>query len=121
MLQFLALEPALIRAVFSGDPAEVRSALDEGGEAGDINYVDADKRSALHAAAFHGDAEIMEILISEAGGRVNTKDNKWLTPLHRACAARVSRESIKWLQFKGFWSVIISLLHFRHPQLWRSF
>ena len=90
VLQFLALEPALIRAVFSGDPAEVRSALDEGGEAGDINYVDGDKRSALHAAAFHGDSEIMEILISEAGGRVNTKDNKWLTPLHRACAARVS-------------------------------
>ena len=68
VLQFLALEPTLIRAVFSGDPAEVRSALDEGGEAGDINYVDGDKGSAL------------EILISEAGGRVNTKGNKWPVP-----------------------------------------
>ena len=46
----------------------MRSALDEGGEAGDINYVDGDKRSAL------------EILISEAGGRVNTKGNKWPVP-----------------------------------------
>lgn len=23
----------------------------------------------------------------ETGARVNTKDNKWMTPLHRACAS----------------------------------
>ena len=49
-------------------PGGVRSALDEGGEAGDINSVDGDKRSTP------------EILISEAGGRVNTKGNKWPVP-----------------------------------------
>ena len=85
----LALEPALIRSIFSGDSAEVRALLEEGDEGGDINYVDNDKRSPLHAAAFRGDAEIMELLITVGGGRVNIKDNKWLTPLHRACAAKV--------------------------------
>ena len=91
VLQMLALEPALIRSIFSGDSAEVRALLEEGDEGGDINYVDNDKRSPLHAAAFRGDAEIMELLITVGGGRVNIKDNKWLTPLHRACAAKVFR------------------------------
>ena len=89
----LALEPALIRSIFSGDSAEVRALLEEGDEGGDINYVDNDKRSPLHAAAFRGDAEIMELLITVGGGRVNIKDNKWLTPLHRACAAKVVGEN----------------------------
>ena len=91
VLQILALEPPLIKAIFAGDHNEVQSILDEGSDedGGDINYVDGDKRSPLHAAAYQGDPDIMEMLITVGGGRVNIKDNKWLTPLHRACAAKV--------------------------------
>uniref|UniRef100_A0A8C6L2I1 Ankyrin repeat domain 44 n=1 Tax=Nothobranchius furzeri TaxID=105023 RepID=A0A8C6L2I1_NOTFU len=53
----------------------------------DINALDAEKRTPLHAAAFLGDAEITELLIL-SGARVNAKDNMWLTPLHRAVASR---------------------------------
>lgn len=38
----------------------------------------------LHAAAACGEADIAEILL-QSGSRVNAKDNRWLTPLHRAC------------------------------------
>ena len=73
----------------------------------DVSYMDNEKRSPLHAAAFVGNSDIVEILISkvgralvlvdyyhfgamfimmffvQGGARVNTKDNQWLTPLHR--------------------------------------
>lgn len=48
-------------------------------------FTDSEKRTALHAAAFKADADITEALI-RAGARVNAKDAKWVTPLHRACA-----------------------------------
>lgn len=48
---------------------------------------DCEKRTALHAAAFCGEAEITELLLIN-GARVNSKDNKWLTPLHRACCSK---------------------------------
>ena len=48
---------------------------------------DAEKRSPLHAAAYCGDPEITELLLM-SGARVNTKDNRWLTPLHRACCSK---------------------------------
>jgi serine/threonine-protein phosphatase 6 regulatory ankyrin repeat subunit A len=50
----------------------------------DINYQDEEKRSPLHAAAFKGDANTTDLLIQK-GARINIKDSKWLTPLHRAC------------------------------------
>ena len=50
----------------------------------DINYQDEEKRSPLHAAAFKGDAITADLLIQK-GARINIKDSKWLTPLHRAC------------------------------------
>nr|DBA20136.1 TPA: hypothetical protein GDO54_015861 [Pyxicephalus adspersus] len=50
-------------------------------------HMDSEKRTPLHAAAFLGDAEIIELLIL-SGARVNAKDNMWLTPLHRAVASR---------------------------------
>ena len=87
VLQSLALEPSLIRAIFTCDGAEVRDILVTDSES--INYVDSDKRSPLHAAAFRGDPGIVDTLITLGGARVNTKDNKWLTHLHRACAAKV--------------------------------
>ena len=91
VLQLLALEPSLIRAIFGGDESEVREILENDSES--INYVDSDKRSPLHAAAFRGDSNIVETLVTLGGARVNTKDNKWLTPLHRACAAKVQSEA----------------------------
>jgi len=47
-------------------------------------YQDVDNRSALHAAAYFGCAEIIKLLLRK-GARVNAKDNQWLTALHRAC------------------------------------
>ena len=86
-IQSLSYEPELIRSIFSGDRADVRHLLDNNA---DVNYIDTEKRSPLHAAAYKGDAEMVEMLITIGGARVNVKDNKWLTPLHRACASRVS-------------------------------
>jgi ankyrin repeat protein len=48
---------------------------------------DVEKRTALHAAAFCGESEIAELLIASTA-RVNAKDNRWLTPLHRACCSK---------------------------------
>ena len=48
---------------------------------------DSEKRAPLHAAAYCGEAEIADLLIL-SGARVNTKDNRWLTPLHRACCTK---------------------------------
>jgi len=52
-----------------------------------VTVQDSEKRSALHAAAFCGEAEIAELLLLN-GARVNTKDSRWLTPLHRACCSK---------------------------------
>uniref|UniRef100_A0A8C2H5X9 Uncharacterized protein n=1 Tax=Cyprinus carpio TaxID=7962 RepID=A0A8C2H5X9_CYPCA len=54
---------------------------------------DCEKRTPLHAAAYLGDAEIIELLIL-SGARENAKDNKWLTPLHRAVAS-CSEEAVQ--------------------------
>uniref|UniRef100_A0A672I3R0 Serine/threonine-protein phosphatase 6 regulatory ankyrin repeat subunit B-like n=1 Tax=Salarias fasciatus TaxID=181472 RepID=A0A672I3R0_SALFA len=53
----------------------------------DINALDCEKRTPLHAAAFLGNAEVTELLIL-SGARVNAKDSMWWTPLHRAVASR---------------------------------
>lgn len=82
MLKFkLFFQSALVPAVLIGDSDEVISLLYQ---KEDPNQQDPDKRSPLHAAAFKGDRRIAEALIVN-GARVNAKDNKWLTPLHRAC------------------------------------
>ena len=62
---------------------EVEEILDQDPEA--VSSLDSEKRSPLHAAAFMGYAEIVELLITKGSARVNTKDNQWRTPLHRAC------------------------------------
>lgn len=51
---------------------------------GGVFVADEEKRTALHAAAFKGDSTIAAVLLAH-GARVNAKDNKWYTPLHRAC------------------------------------
>ena len=72
-----------MQAVLLGDLEEVASLLQK---QEDPNQQDQDKRSPLHAAAFKGDSRIAEALIL-SGARVNAKDSKWLTPLHRACCS----------------------------------
>uniref|UniRef100_A0A7N8YNE5 Serine/threonine-protein phosphatase 6 regulatory ankyrin repeat subunit A-like n=1 Tax=Mastacembelus armatus TaxID=205130 RepID=A0A7N8YNE5_9TELE len=80
-------QPSLLRAIFNVDPEEVRSLIFK---KEDVNIQDNEKRTPLHAAAYLGDAEIIELLILSGKhhrARVNAKDNKWLTPLHRAVAS----------------------------------
>ncbi|XP_039266175.2 serine/threonine-protein phosphatase 6 regulatory ankyrin repeat subunit C-like [Styela clava] len=74
----------LEQAVFHGDADEVRSLIFK---KEDVNAIDSERRSPLHAAAFLGDGEIVELLIL-SGAHINAKDSKWITPLHRACASR---------------------------------
>uniref|UniRef100_A0A667ZST4 Ankyrin repeat domain 28 n=1 Tax=Myripristis murdjan TaxID=586833 RepID=A0A667ZST4_9TELE len=83
-------QPALLKAIFNVDPDEVRSLIFK---KEDVNTQDNEKRTPLHAAAYLGDAEIIELLIL-SGARVNAKDNKWLTPLHRAVAS-CSEEAVQ--------------------------
>uniref|UniRef100_A0A9J7Y3M3 Ankyrin repeat domain 28 n=2 Tax=Cyprinus carpio TaxID=7962 RepID=A0A9J7Y3M3_CYPCA len=83
-------QPALLKAIFNVDPDEVRSLVFK---KEDVNVQDNEKRTPLHAAAYLGDAEIIELLIL-SGARVNAKDNKWLTPLHRAVAS-CSEEAVQ--------------------------
>lgn len=92
-------QPPLIQAIFAGDVKEVKSLLTQQQDVNilgkyicncqkTVSYVlfisDVEKRSPLHAAAFRGNASIVALLLSH-GARVNAKDNKWYTPLHRAC------------------------------------
>ncbi|XP_038848776.1 serine/threonine-protein phosphatase 6 regulatory ankyrin repeat subunit A-like [Salvelinus namaycush] len=55
--------------------------------------IDNEKRTPLHAAAYLGDTEILELLIL-SGARVNAKDNKCLNTLHRAVAS-CSEEAVQ--------------------------
>uniref|UniRef100_A0A7N6B735 Ankyrin repeat domain 28b n=1 Tax=Anabas testudineus TaxID=64144 RepID=A0A7N6B735_ANATE len=104
-------DPPLLKAIFNVDPDEVRSLIFK---KEDVNAQDNEKRTPLHAAAYLGDAEIIELLILSGmfcfwfirhywrlssvlllvGARVNAKDNKWLTPLHRAVAS-CSEEAVQ--------------------------
>uniref|UniRef100_A0A672J6T0 Uncharacterized protein n=1 Tax=Salarias fasciatus TaxID=181472 RepID=A0A672J6T0_SALFA len=92
---FLTPKPSLLKAIFNVDPDEVRSLIFK---KEDVNIQDNEKRTPLHAAAYLGDAEIIELLIL-SGARVNAKDNKWLTPLHRAVAS--CSEMVKLLLSRG--------------------
>uniref|UniRef100_A0A8C2ZAY0 Uncharacterized protein n=1 Tax=Cyclopterus lumpus TaxID=8103 RepID=A0A8C2ZAY0_CYCLU len=109
-------KPSLLRAIFNVDPDEVRSLIFK---KEDVNIQDNEKRTPLHAAAYLGDAEIIELLIlsgkhytstwscflsmhqvsSPKFELVNAKDNKWLTPLHRAVAS--CSEMVKLLLSRG--------------------
>uniref|UniRef100_A0A8C1BSP8 Ankyrin repeat domain 28b n=1 Tax=Cyprinus carpio carpio TaxID=630221 RepID=A0A8C1BSP8_CYPCA len=53
-------QPALLKAIFNVDPDEVRSLIFK---KEDVNVQDNEKRTPLHAAAYLGDAEIIELLI----------------------------------------------------------
>uniref|UniRef100_A0A4W5NNA9 Ankyrin repeat domain 52 n=1 Tax=Hucho hucho TaxID=62062 RepID=A0A4W5NNA9_9TELE len=53
----------------------------------EVNALDQERRTPLHAAACLGDVHIMDLLIN-SGASINAKDQGWLTPLHRAAASR---------------------------------
>uniref|UniRef100_A0AAX7SSZ2 Ankyrin repeat domain 52 n=1 Tax=Astatotilapia calliptera TaxID=8154 RepID=A0AAX7SSZ2_ASTCA len=79
--------PPLVQAIFSRNAEEVQLLLHK---KEDVNALDQERRTPLHAAACVGDVHIMDLLI-ESGASVNAKDHIWLTPLHRAAASRNDR------------------------------
>ncbi|KAM4736801.1 LOW QUALITY PROTEIN: serine/threonine-protein phosphatase 6 regulatory ankyrin repeat subunit C [Anableps anableps] len=83
----IADQPPLVQAIFSRNTEEVQLLLHR---KEDVNALDHERRTPLHAAACVGDVHIMDLLI-ESGASVNAKDNVWLTPLHRAAASRNER------------------------------
>uniref|UniRef100_A0A8C1WS57 Ankyrin repeat domain 28b n=1 Tax=Cyprinus carpio TaxID=7962 RepID=A0A8C1WS57_CYPCA len=89
----LHLKPALLKAIFNVDPDEVRSLVFK---KEDVNVQDNEKRTPLHAAAYLGDAEIIELLILSGKFIWNIHHNetnflKLLTPLHVAAANKAVR------------------------------
>ncbi|KAJ8358548.1 hypothetical protein SKAU_G00150730 [Synaphobranchus kaupii] len=74
----------LVQAIFNRNSGEVQVLLHK---KEDVNALDQEWRTPLHAAAYLGDVHIMDLLI-HSGASVNAKDNLWLTPLHRAVASR---------------------------------
>lgn len=82
---FLNASP-LIQAVLFGDSSAVKDAIwaPYAYEKTDVNESDHLKRSPLHAAAYFGQTQIAETLIT-VGARVNCRDSFWVTPLHLAC------------------------------------
>uniref|UniRef100_A0AAQ5Y9R5 Citrate synthase n=1 Tax=Amphiprion ocellaris TaxID=80972 RepID=A0AAQ5Y9R5_AMPOC len=81
------LQPPLVQAIFNRNAEEVQLLLHK---KEDVNALDQERRTPLHAAACVGDVHIMDLLI-ESGASVNAKDHVWLTPLHRAAASRNER------------------------------
>ncbi|XP_048872259.1 serine/threonine-protein phosphatase 6 regulatory ankyrin repeat subunit C [Brienomyrus brachyistius] len=80
-------QPPLVQAIFNRNAEEVQSLLHKKEE---VNALDHERRTPLHAAACLGDVHIMDLLIN-SGASVNAKDHVWLTPLHRAAASRNER------------------------------
>ncbi|XP_065141494.1 serine/threonine-protein phosphatase 6 regulatory ankyrin repeat subunit C isoform X1 [Paramisgurnus dabryanus] len=80
-------QPPLVQAIFNRNTDEVKLFLHKKDE---VNALDQERRTPLHAAAWLGDVQIMDLLIT-AGANVNAKDHVWLTPLHRAAASRNER------------------------------
>ena len=86
--------PQIIQAIFLND----KSILELPPNIDDVYYKvslfyfrficskDAQLRTPLHAAAHVGDVDFVEFLLKH-NARVNAKDIKWYTPLHRACAS----------------------------------
>ena len=80
------IQPPMLQCIFNEDHEELASLLEK--HPNDAKYLDSDKKSLLHAAAFTGDVEAVKILYNVGKLDVNAKDNNWLTPLHRACRAK---------------------------------
>ncbi|XP_042262853.1 serine/threonine-protein phosphatase 6 regulatory ankyrin repeat subunit C isoform X1 [Thunnus maccoyii] len=77
----------LVQAIFSRNAEEVSFLLNHNE---DVNSLDQEQCTPLHAAAYLGDVHIMDLLIT-SGANINAKDQGLLTPLHRAAASRNER------------------------------
>lgn len=77
----------LVQAIFNRNAEEVTFLLNHNG---DVNSLDQEQSTPLHAAAYLGDVQIMDLLIA-SDANVNAKDQGLLTPLHRAAASRNER------------------------------
>uniref|UniRef100_A0A669F4U5 Ankyrin repeat domain 52a n=1 Tax=Oreochromis niloticus TaxID=8128 RepID=A0A669F4U5_ORENI len=82
----IADQPPLVQAIFSRNAEEVQLLLHK---KEDVNALDQERRTPLHAAACVGDVHIMDLLIESADA--NARDKFWQTPLHVAAANRASR------------------------------
>lgn len=61
-------------------------------------------RTPLHAAASVGDTDFVEFLLAN-NARVNVKDIKWYTPLHRACSS--DAPSVIQVFFKNYLYILL--------------
>ena len=80
----------LIHAIFNCDAEKVAQLLETCDEDEELSGLqDREKRLPIHAAAYMGDVDVLNTVIKASleskNSRVNAKDSKWLTPLHRAC------------------------------------
>uniref|UniRef100_A0A8C5HPH9 Serine/threonine-protein phosphatase 6 regulatory ankyrin repeat subunit C-like n=1 Tax=Gouania willdenowi TaxID=441366 RepID=A0A8C5HPH9_GOUWI len=83
----LSLQSPLVQAIFNRSTEDVSFLLNHNE---DVNLLDQEESTPLHAAAYLGDTHIMDLLIS-SGANINAKDQNLLTPLHRAAASRNER------------------------------
>uniref|UniRef100_A0A8C9ZU36 Ankyrin repeat domain 52a n=1 Tax=Sander lucioperca TaxID=283035 RepID=A0A8C9ZU36_SANLU len=100
------LQPPLVQAIFNRNAEEVQLLLHKQEE--DVNALDQERRTPLHAAACVGDVHIMDLLIESGeranvessravglllrrGAEANARDKFWQTPLHVATANRATR------------------------------
>uniref|UniRef100_A0A665SW84 Uncharacterized protein n=1 Tax=Echeneis naucrates TaxID=173247 RepID=A0A665SW84_ECHNA len=82
----IADQPPLVQAIFNRNAEEVQLLLHK---KEDVNALDQERRTPLHAAACVGDVHIMDLLIESA--EANARDKFWQTPLHVAAANRATR------------------------------
>ncbi|XP_073324673.1 serine/threonine-protein phosphatase 6 regulatory ankyrin repeat subunit C [Pagrus major] len=85
-LRKLKDQSPLVQAIFSRNAEEVTFLLNHE----DVNSLDQEQSTPLHAAAYLGDVHTMDLLIT-SGANVNAKDQGLLTPLHRAAASQNQR------------------------------
>uniref|UniRef100_A0A8D0A4V3 Ankyrin repeat domain 52a n=1 Tax=Sander lucioperca TaxID=283035 RepID=A0A8D0A4V3_SANLU len=102
----IADQPPLVQAIFNRNAEEVQLLLHKQEE--DVNALDQERRTPLHAAACVGDVHIMDLLIESGeranvessravglllrrGAEANARDKFWQTPLHVATANRATR------------------------------
>uniref|UniRef100_A0A8C7Q9H1 Ankyrin repeat domain 52 n=1 Tax=Oncorhynchus mykiss TaxID=8022 RepID=A0A8C7Q9H1_ONCMY len=81
---YILFQTPLVQAIFSRNAEEVKFLLHKNEE---VNALDQERRTPLHAAACLGDVHIMDLLIN-SGASINAKDQGWRTPLHRAAASQ---------------------------------